>query len=207
MTLLWVIAFSLSHHLLGETRNQKEMRGIGAPSTRHLSRQPASPRLCQEGPCTLPCPGQTPTPPALSLARRNLPPARPQPPTSWCSWEQCCHGSSSTRGLHRARLARRKGLVMVAGTTPLCFSFLSRTRERSCPVVGRVPSQSHHIVDSFPSHVPWTAILSVGVGHVTPLLSSCRPPVSSYHARGFWLSLCVPGTGPGDPPHWEITSV
>lgn len=115
----------------------------------------------------LQCPGEPPTPPALTLDRRHLPPVHPWTPT--CTQEeQRCHSST-----------RRKDLGMAAGTTG-CASASSFMPECSPWPRDHIPwseplSQSAHIGDSFPSHVPGTEILSGGGGHVTPFLSS--PPV------------------------------
>ena len=160
----------------------------------------------------MPVPGCTRKVPVPCRAQDRLPPHQPAPgqkasppfpipsllppggPANSAAAGAPAHGAS--------RLTRRRGLVMAAVTTWLYFGLAPEEQtfaQRSRPVVRRLPSQSHRIGDSFPSRVQWMAILSIGVGHVTPFLSSCCPPAFSHHARGFWLSLCGPRLPPALP--------
>lgn len=79
MILLPAAAFSLSYHLLWRGGEQEGNKGH--QHSQHFSTVHTAPRQPQEEPSPLQCPGQHPSPPALTLDR-NLPPGHPWTPTS-----------------------------------------------------------------------------------------------------------------------------
>ena len=165
----------------------------------------------------MPAPGCTRNDPVPCRAQDRLPPLQPCPWTGGISHPHIpgllppgAPRNSTAAGAPAHRVYKRPGLLGERGWwwllwpphSALALSLVPQEQsfaQRSRLVVRSVPSQSHHIGDSFPSHVLWMVILSAVADHVTPFVFSCCPPALSHQERRFWLLLCVP-RGLGLPP-------